>query len=194
MFGNQCWSVSPGHWKKVKNSTICKNNEKLVEFYGIKDNLFHDLEFWWVSDIWIGIFNFKFNLKIPLKCHLPIKFPDNGIEFSFIQLKFHQFLITFTYSGVFTFSQWALKNYWQDILNLITELGNSTLKISFSKFIHISIVWYFYYALCSLEDNVSSCKSGERRLGQKTLQSNRGKTFDHTDICTSKKHVTSKHT
>ena len=33
----------------------------------------------------------KFHLKIPLKCHQPINIPYNGMEFSFIPLKFHQF-------------------------------------------------------------------------------------------------------
>ena len=45
----------------------------------------------------------KFHLKIPLKCHQTIKIPDNRIEFSFIPLQFHQFLIIFTYSGGFHF-------------------------------------------------------------------------------------------
>ena len=36
------------------------------------------------------------SIKIPLKCHQPIKIPDNGIEFFFILLKFHQFPIIFT--------------------------------------------------------------------------------------------------
>ena len=41
-------------------------------------------------------------LKIPLKCHWPSQILDNGIEFPFILLKFQQFLIIFTYSGVFS--------------------------------------------------------------------------------------------
>ena len=38
-----------------------------------------------------------------IKISLPIKIPDNGTEFTFILLKFHLFLIIFTYSGVFHF-------------------------------------------------------------------------------------------
>ena len=63
-----------------------------------------------VNDILMELSNgilmeFSINsIKIPLKCHLPIKIPDNRIECSFIPLKlrvtYTAFITAFKSSGV----------------------------------------------------------------------------------------------
>ena len=56
-----------------------------------------------VKNCTILINSINISFENSIKMSQPIKIPDNGIQFSFIPLKFHQFLIIFAYSGAFHF-------------------------------------------------------------------------------------------